>query len=246
MIILYDNKVLNSTITMSTENPDYTFDVGLKDTRLSRYGMTDGNAFQNIVFDLGASFSVTYAVIQAHNITGTVILQSSLSTDFTTPEFQQVFTKYGDSLVCEIPARSRRYWRLAIFDPLNSAGGIKVGQVYIGSGLQMPGIDRMIILPQKSNSVAQKSTSGQLYGDRRLNYKAADINFSDVTETERQQIKTFFSVVDVVQPFTLLIWEDALNIEEPIYCSLTKDLEWKRQDVQGNLWTLNLSFEQCF
>ena len=103
-----------------------------------------------------------------------------------------------------------------------------------------------MIIPNKSNSLAQKSTSGQLYGDRRLNYKSATVNFSGITETERQLIKTFWNTVDVVQPFILLIWEDDLDVEEPIYCSLTKELEWNKADVFGLLWTLSLEFEEVF
>lgn len=247
MIILYDNKVQDATISATVENPDYPFSAGLKDTRLSRIGRTIDTEDQAILFEFKADITSEYAVILKHNFTSsaTVKLQANTSDDWTTPPLEEDFTAYGDSLVCKITGEYA-FWRIFIDDPTSTATGLEIGYVFLGEALKMPGFNRGVIMPNKSNSISQKSTSGQLYGDRRLNYKSADVVFSGVTETERQEIKAFWNTVDVVQPFILMIWEDDLDVEEPIYCSLAKELEWNKLDIFGLLWSLNLSFEEVF
>ena len=247
MIILYDNKVQTATISATVENPDYPFSSGLKDTRLSRIGKTIDTEDQAILFEFTANIVSEYAVILKHNFTSsaTVKLQANTLDDWTTPPLDEDFIAYGNSLVCKVTGEYD-FWRIFIDDPTNTASGLEIGYVFLGEALTMPGFNRPKVLGNRSNSIAQKSTSGQLYGDRRLNYKSAEITFPDVTETQRQEIKTFWNTVDVVQPFTLLIWESDLTVEEPIYCSLTDELSWEQLDYEGLTWTLGLKFEEVF
>ena len=244
MKILYDNKIAN--ISAEVENPDYPFSSALLDSRLTRVGKTIDVEDQVIKFS--ATIKADYCVILAHNFTSsaTATLEGNDTDVWTAPSLSETFTAYGDSYVASFDSAEYDYWRITIDDPTNTATGLEIGYVFLGEALTMPGFDRSMIIPNKSNSLAQKSTSGQLYGDRRLNYKSATVNFSGITETERQSIKTFWNTVDVVQPFILLIWEDDLDVEEPIYCSLTKELEWNKADVFGLLWTLSLEFEEVF
>lgn len=244
MKILYDNKIAN--ISASVENPDYPFSSALLDSRLTRFGKTINVEDQEIKFS--ATITADYCVILAHNFTSsaTVTLEGNDTDVWTSPSLSETFTAYGDSLVASFTSAEYDYWRIVISDATNPDGELSVGYIFLGTGLDMPGFNRPKVLGNRSNSIAQKSTSGQLYGDRRLNYKSAEITFPDVTETQRQEIKTFWNTVDVVQPFTLLIWEDDLNVEEPIYCSLTEELSWEQQDYEGLTWSLGLKFEEVF
>jgi len=244
MKILYDNKI--AEISVEVENPDYPFSSALLDPRLTRVGKTIDVEDQVIKFS--DTITADYCVILSHNCTAsaTVTLEGNDTDSWDTPSLQESFSIAGDSLIVSFTSAEYDYWRITIDDPTNTATGIEIGYIFLGTALDMPGFNRPKKIEHKSNSLAQKSTSGQLYGDRRLKYKAAEITFPDVSETQRQLIKTFWDTVDVVQPFTLLIWEDDLDVEEPIYCSLTKELLWEQQDIEGLTWTLTLEFEEVF
>lgn len=249
MRILYDNEVLTATITASSETTYFEFDTALVDTRLSRVGRTTGDTSENIVFDMGAAVDVSYVAILAHNLTGsaTVTLEGNASDSWGAPSFSQSITAGTDALIENFTEDSYRYWRLTFADASNPDGYIQIGYVYLGTFLQMPGMSPGQIIPRKSNSSSQKSQSGQLYGDVRLKFKAAEINIPVAEESDRTAINTFFNTVDVVRPFILLIWESDLTVEAPIYCNLIEDLAWNKLATrEGLLWTLGLKFEEVF
>jgi len=200
---------------------------------------------------IGASFASTFRItasIDEFRIHNRVLTQEEITGYYETnapyPDYEIDMEFQGDWILSNF-SESYRYWRLAIDDD-NSDGYIQLGYAFLGTSLTMPGMNRSVIIPQKSNSVATKSMSGQLYGDRRLKYKSAEISCEAVTETERQEIRTFFDYVDVTLPFVLMIWEDDLNVEPPIYCSLTDELSWNKLDINGLLWSLSFKFEECF
>ena len=248
MKILYDNLINSATIDSTTANPDYLFSVALVDSRLSRVGRTIDVSDQDVKFSFTSAVDVTYIAITAHNFTSsaTVKLQANSSDSWTTPAFETTLTDCGTWCVDSFTKQTYQYWRLFIDDDTNPDGYLEIGYVFLGEELTMPGMNRAMIIPQKTNSVSSKSISGQLYGDKRLNYKAAEIKFDVIEDSERQSIKAFFDYVDVITPFVLLIWEDDLDVEPPIYCNLTEELSWNKLDLSGLLWSLSLKFEECF
>ena len=85
MIILYDNKVYDATITPNSEQTGYEFSTALKNTRLSRTGRFVGDASENIVFDFGSALSCDYCVVAGSNLTSgaTVTIQANASNAWT-------------------------------------------------------------------------------------------------------------------------------------------------------------------
>ena len=248
MLILYDNHVFNATISSFTENPDYSFDTALKDTRLSRIGRTTDDDDQWLKFTFSAAVNVDYACILAHNISSgaTVKIQANATDVWTSPSIDVAMTYNADYIIHAFSStQSYQYWRIFIDDASNPDNYVSVGQVFLGEKLTMPGMDGAQVLPKKSNSVATKSISGQLYGDVRLKYKSAEVMFPLITETQRTAINKFFDTVDVVRPFILLIWENNLDVEPLIYCALTEELTWTKLAQSAVNWTLSLTFEEC-
>lgn len=136
-----------------------------------------------------------------------------------------------------------RYWRLVIYDS-NSDNYTEISKVFLGQHLEFE-IDTGIALSDKSNSTSTKSESGGIYGNRKLQYKAAEFTVSVIDEDLRQNIKAWWNAVDVVKPFYMLIWEDDLDVEEPLYCNLTKELNWKKRSEHGGVWDLGFEVEEC-
>lgn len=284
MKILYDNRVLpaTTTITPSSEAVNFGASASLKDTRLARKWRSTGRASETLVFaDTVNAIAATYCVIQAHNLTSgaTVTLQGNNTNVWTSPAYsvnvpgirKQAFlvdsageyitgadldplwgydfvskrAALNDIRVVSFPLQGFVYWRLVISDPGNPDGYIEIGNVYLGKTLDMPGMEPSQQIPYKSTSIGQKSIGAQLYGDSRPRLHAATITFPLIGDELKQEIEYFFDVVDTINPFILLVWENSLEIFPPLYCCLTKDLEWARVNISGLEWSMNLSFEEC-
>lgn len=276
MRILYNNYVEDATITASSEATDYTFSVGLNDDRLSRVCRTTSDSSQYIDFDLGADKTANYICITGHNLTSsaTVTLYGNSVNDFTnyvvsfsipyadlqaykiidTDDVQYqtfklvdesanyIVDENGNNIIGFTWNAYYRYWRITIDDSSNPDGYIEISKIYLGDYLQVY-MDTGISIPHSSSSQVSKSVSGQLYGNRQLQYKAAKFTLSDV---DKADIIPFWNTVDIVKPFWLIIWEEDTDIEPVIYCSLTKSLEYVKQPLNGNLYTVGMEIEEVF
>ena len=174
-------------------------------------------------------------------------LQGSNTNEWTTPDLD-LLIPVTDQIIYNLAenADTFKYWRLAFSDSLNADADISIAYIFLGESLDMPGMDISQVIPHKSNSAVQKSCTGQLYGDTRIKYKAAQISFSGIEESDRVLINDFFEICDIIRPFILLIWEDDLDVEPAIYCHLTKDIEWSRYSGLSFLWNLKIDIEEVF
>jgi hypothetical protein len=100
------------------------------------------------------------------------------------------------------------------------------------------------IIPRVSNGEVDFSVMGQAYGDRRIRYKTAAINFPYVTDAQLAALDAIFEDFDITDPLILIFWEEDLDVEPPLYCVLTKGHEPKIAGSNGG-WTLSLSFREC-
>ena len=98
MIICYDNKVLDATITASSEQPGYPASVSLKDSRLCRKWKPYGVTGEYLVFDMGSAIGATNCIIANNSLTATatVRIEANSSNSWTTPAFSAVLSQYGD------------------------------------------------------------------------------------------------------------------------------------------------------
>jgi len=244
---LYDNKVEASTIYPLTENPDFLFDTALKDTRLSRIGKTLSKEDQTFIFDLGSAYAVNYITILGSNITATAVIkiEGNSSDAWVTPAFSQSFTT--GQLITYFDTETYQYWRLSIDDPDNAEDELTIGNIFIGSYLQLPYMGKTQKLPTASSSSSSESVSGQSYMDIGLLYKYGTIVFPVVSDTEKTSIDTAFTFLNKFKPFIMLIWENDLIFQPAIYSKLTTDMDFARVDgITGRTWSLSFAFKQTF
>lgn len=249
MQILYDNHIENATITPSTENPEYDFDTALNDTRLSRVGRTTSDTNQNIVFSFTGTVDVTYIALLTNNLTSgaTVTIEANSSDSWGAPPVQETLTYYDGYWVTSFTQETYQYWRLTIDDSSNPDGYLELSYVFLGESLAMPPMLRNQKLPKTTTSTSQKSKRGQLYGNRELIVRTANINFAQaIADSYKTNIDTFFEAVETIKPFIMLVWENSLDVEPPMYCNLTKNLEWSRAKGEDVTWNLTIDVEECF
>lgn len=246
---LFDNKIENATISVLTENPDYPFNTALKDSRLSRYGRTLDISDQTIVFDLGAAYDVSYIVIFGHNITSsaTVKIQANSSDSWTTPPVDETIT-VADVMIYHFSTdETYRYWRLYIDDDSNTDGYIQIAKVFIGDYLQLPYMSKSKDVTTTSNSTSSDSESGQSYMNIGLDYKAETITFPFVSDAQYTNTDAAFRLLHKFKPFIMLVWENDLTFQAPLYVKHTADLAWKQIDTYaGRNWSLSFSFRETF
>ena len=250
MRILSNNWVKTSTINPLTEVPGYEFDTALKDTALSRTGRTIDDVSQNIIFDLGSPKAVTYIAILNHNISSgaTITIEGNAVDVWTAPSLTQTLTYNADAVIYNFTsAQTYQYWRLIIDDGSNPDGFIELSKVYIGDFVQMPYMAKNQKLPVASTSDVAESNSLQVYGDPGIFYKYGTVNFPFISDAEKIIIDTMFRVVDKYIPVILLVWENDLTFQPPIYSRITNDMDWQRNENQvGRFWTLSFQFKEVF
>lgn len=249
MRILYDNYVKTATITPLSEVPGFDFDSAFTDTRLSRFGRTVTDENQTIVFDLGSARSVYYCAIIDHNFTSgaTVKIQGNASDSWGAPSVDVTLT-IADAITYNwSTAQTYRYWRLSINDASNPDGFLDISKVYLGSYLQMPYMSRDMEIPTASTSDVSESTGLQVYGDPGIFYQYGNVNFPVIEDDDKILMDTMFQTMDKYIPYILLIWENDLTSQPPLYVRNTNDFTFKRvPDLVGKRWSLTFSFKQCF
>lgn len=247
MRTLYDNHILNATITSSTEETGYEWDTALNDSRLSRYGRTTSKTTQWLKFAFGAAVDMTYIAILAHNFTNsaTIVLEGNATDSWGSPSFQETLT-IADTIISNYTLSSYKYWRITMTDPSNTNDYLQIGNVFLGEHLQWPGMLPTQALPISSTSLGQKSQTRQLYGDIGILYNTARISFPVIDFDEYTNINTFIIAMDIITPFILLLWESDLDEYPPLYCNLIAPPEWQKLPTQGVLYTVSFEYEECF
>lgn len=249
MRILWDNKLLDMTITPGTESIDYPSS-NIIEPRLTRYFKTENDADQEIVFSAAAAVTASYIAIVSHNISSgaTIKLQGNTSDSWTTPAFEETVTWASGTIVHAFTSHSYAYWRLYIDDD-NTDGYITIGYVYLGTYLQMPGME-------PDQQIEYDTKEGYLF-------RAGKINFPRVSNTLRASINEMFAAVRTgtvdfsasgqfyadgdVKPIIVLIWANDLDVEDSIYCIIETDkLAWKKTENSAYPWKATLEFREVF
>jgi hypothetical protein len=134
-------------------------------------------------------------------------------------------------------------FRITIYDPYNENLYIEISKIFLGKSLIAPGMDPSKIITRKTNSEYSKSLTGQMYGKKGAKLKYAEIPFKGVDTIDKLKMQRFNDTVDVTTPFFLMIWEDNLNVEPPIYCNLIEPINFQKEN--SNDWSFTIKIEEC-
>lgn len=248
MRLLWDNKLIDVTITPDVESIEYPSS-NLVDPRLSRFYKTNDDANQSIVFS-GTSVKASYIAIAGHNFSSgaQITLQGNTEDVWIDPDFEKEITWRAGIIVHDFTESEYAYWRLVV-DDSNSDGYLRIGYVYLGTYLQMPGME----IGQDIDDDA-----GDGYLARNLK-----ISHPRVTHEQRAAIREAFNSCRVgnisfstsgqfyadgrVRPVIVLMWAHDLESEEPVYAIFGDDkLQWKRTDDPGLPWKITIEYREVF
>ena len=253
MRILWDNKAISATLSTAGEDTDYPA-TNMQDRRLSRYYKSLTDVDQEVIIDLDAPIAVSYFAIFNHNISSsaTIKLQGANEdtndvVDWDNPDFETTVTHSAYYLIKSITEQTYDRWRFYVDDPLNSDGYIKIGLIYIGTYLQMPGMKIDQEIPKAVTSTRKLGYGGQVYGDKNYVYRNPKINHPFLTNDQKTNINTMFEEVQNFKPVILLIWANDLDFESPIYCVIDQpQIIFKRTDSHNLKWQTQIKYREVY
>jgi hypothetical protein len=224
MKVLYENKIKDATITYSSETYLYEAANVVSIDSLETWRSDDVDDY--LVFEVTAG-SFDCIGIKNHNFTSdvTITLEANSSDSWGSPAFSETIDYRADTIFqyFTAPVSDYAFWRIHIEDATNTDLYVEMGTVYLGNYLTLSPMTPSHKFTYNTNSTNFFSTSNQVFGDSRLNYKEYSITYPNVLNADRLLLETWFNYSKNVTPFFMAIWEDSLTIEKPQFAVFSGD-----------------------
>jgi hypothetical protein len=192
--------------------------------------------------------TASYFALLNHNLTSSAVIkiQGNDSNVWTSPSLDLTLT-YADYIMIEsFTEATYSYWRISLTDPDNPDGFIRLGGAYLGDFIQMPGMKIDQQINDETTTKSDYSTSRQLYADIGIDFKDFTVNFPYITKSQRDSIRTMWSTVGLHSPVIVLIWENYLTMQLPLYCHMVDSIKWKRNENFNFPWGTAIRFAEVF
>lgn len=247
MRILYRNEIdLHDPFDFSSERANFwASNVQIHHLVVPWRTLSVEEQYYTIDAGVGNTITADCAAIAAHNLseTATIKIMAHDTNSWGSPDLEETFTWREGNMMAFFSSTSKRFWRFELDDPDNEDGYIHIGRLGLGSYLQMPYIEPGAQLPVLSTSQVSTSFGGQVYIDRGIRLLAPAFSLPIVSDAQRQAINAMFDEVENGKPLFLVVWEDSMEVEGPIYCRINQErLEYRKSAEAGLLWSLDLQF----
>lgn len=134
---------------------------------------------------------------------------------------------------------------ISISDPTLS--NIEIKCLYVGQYLKInnPRQNQKIEYVHETN--IQRSTTGHVYGEVLYKYKKVKVKLPAMTQSDASDFVEFWDAVSNVKYCFLIVWDDATQFFNPVYCRLDQ----KKFELQNNAklffpFSTDLEFEEGF
>lgn len=164
-----------------------------------RYRSKILEAPNTIIIDLGSAQQIKAVALYDHNLTSaaTITLEGNDANAWGAPAFSEAITWVDDKILHYLStAQTYRYWRISITDMTNTAGYIEIGELYLGSYIEM---SRTFANGWSEDTEFLMETNETPYGirrDRFYNTQATwSFNFRLMTAADVTIMKTLIAAV---------------------------------------------------
>lgn len=247
MRIIYENKTLEATLSATTTAARFDL-TNLQSTFFYETWRSTSKSAQRIVLNL-ASLQANYVYLRNYNFTSSVTLriEANTSDSWGSPAFSQTLTYNSEYIILNFTSQTYDYWSLYIDDPTNTDAYVELGGLILGQSVDLPGMDPGQIFTTVTKSKAQFSVSQNLYGNEDIDYREKTIKFPALSFEEKKTINDIYKQVKNVTPVLIIVWEDALDKEPPIYCNINKiRLPYQKSKKLVKPWSASLDFVEVF
>jgi len=248
--ILWDNELDKYTLLFSSERSGFPA-TNVQHPHLTRvwHSLALDDEYVAIDAGVGETIIADCAFLGAHNLSATAVVKVQACDDgtYADPDVDETLTWDDGIIGAFFTSAEHRFWRFLIDDPDNEDGYIEIGRLALGSYLQMPPIEPGIDLPMGTTTLVSESVSGQAFADKGQVYLNPTFAFPLITQAERSSIETMWRAVEQHTPVFLVVWEDSLTVQGPIYCRINQDsLPWQKAGEAGLMWSVRIEFKEAF
>ncbi len=252
MRIAWKNYIYDSILEASSALTNRQVD-DLKLPHLSRSFSFDSHQ-GSIVIDLKTIKNITCFVLGGTNLNenGTYItLEGNNSDSWEEPGFKSDINYYENHQLLFLD-QNYRYWRVSInADTVY----VKIGHIFIGQYLQLPGINPDITIEHNRTDSLSMGMGMSPYGDRGDKFLACIFKFPDIKDytieinkkkiATRKEILEMWNYVGGIIPVYMCVWEEDLNKEPPIFGIINNSnkLKFKRNDKYKS-YSTQIAFQE--
>lgn len=247
MIILYDNEIVSSTISSSSENSNFPWSNALNDTVLARTGRSVGDSAEWIKFTFTSAVAMTHFVILNHNFESgaTVKLQGNSSDSWATPAVDRTQT-ISSVIYDSFTSASYQYWRVYMDHSASTAGYFSLSKIFLGLSYSPVNPNAGINMPILVEPNISKSRGGQIYGQAATKLQTYGLNLSGLTQAQIDSYKTFQNTVENNIPFIFVPFEDNVTTITPIYANANSHGTIRFPDNNGISYDIEgIEFQEC-
>jgi hypothetical protein len=199
-----------------------------------------------VKFDFGVATSLSSAIIFAHTILNSDITIGIVAspTDLGGSYVSIAAVPYssGPMAVVFSPV-AYRYWAVT-FTKVSAAVTRDIGRVFLGNYYDttvQPDYQGFNAVPTDL-SIQHRSVGGQLYTDKRPQYRAMDLLMSGVNDAMNTSMRTIFETVGrATSLFTQIDPTGSNEVNEVLYVKFSNPIE---RDANGLDWDLKFSLEE--
>ena len=246
MIILYDNILDSSDLTVPTENLYFSVD-NLKETRLSRFYKSI-DLISNITIDAGSAKRINSFFIANHNFTNgaTITLEGNATDSWGSPAFSKVLTWQDDIIYDYDIDITYQFYRL-VFDDSSNPEQVKLGRIMMGVFLEMPPMTPNQTLNSNTTSEVQYNKTGQSFPKEGYTFDSFEINVITFDWIKKGEIKTMFKTSVMLKSVILVMWENEPDLQPPLYGDLNQSQFSITKSMSGkNIFNMTLNFREVF
>lgn len=244
MQILYVNSIIGAILTRSSENPGYPI-ANVQDTKILKSFRTLSASGEWIKITSPAVTASRFAIM-GHNLSAAAVIQlQGNDTDvWTAPTFDETITWKAGIIIHQFTEVTYNFWRLVITD--SGRTYISIGELYIGTYVQYPGINLDAELSDETLARAEESSSGQVFGDDVYDFRSWKINYV-VTEAQRTIIRAHWLACKNNRPFIAVLYANREDIETPIYCRHNQNaVVWKKSGNPLYPYSTSIAYKEVF
>jgi hypothetical protein len=219
-------------------------------TKVWRTGTS--SAAESIVLDLLSAKAATSLILFAHTLTGSdTSLELRGSTDnFAASDVLVATLAYAAGTIkATFSTATYRYWKVKF---TKSAAGESrdIGRIFLGTYYEttiQPDWDGLKIMP-KDLSVKGRTSGGQTYTERRSQYRMPSVDFSGVSTTMKDAVKTITDAVGTHTSFFIQVDPNGTSEAAEIFYVKFVDAVGRKADgisSDGDIsWDLKMDFEE--
>ena len=217
-------------------------------TKVWRTGTS--TADESITFDLGSAQAATSVILLAHTLTASdtdIQLRASTDNFAADDDLIATLTHADDVITATFNSASYRYWRI-VFTKSAAGESRDIGRVFLGTYYDTtidPDWDGASIMPEDLSLVA-RGIGGQVYVDRRGQYRMVKVDFSSVPHAMKEQLKTIGETLGKHTNLFVSIQPSASGeLGETMYCKLSKLAGREADGMDSDVtWAMRMELEE--